>query len=231
MPSYGGYGCTERRDPLLRLLSLMMLALIFTIGAVAVSIASTYLITSNNIEVLINSPFCANLDPMRDEGAAIDNYTLATEPAIRRLSDNCYMQNSTGAECQSFIAPRIRFQTSHVGCPFQASICLPDIPAIQLDSGLQDVNTAFGLNLNNRDQLWFRKVTTCAILNDVGRTKIVPAKEYPEDLRNRLSASPSIAPNEGILQIRYGPTRRIPFNSTFDYSLLSSNVSRSYETE
>jgi hypothetical protein len=217
------------RRPLLRLLPHMILASIFTTGAVVVSILSTYIITSSNIEVLVNSPFCANLDPLIDDGAAFDNYTLAADPTIQTLGENCYTHNSTGAECQFFIAPKISFQITRVNCPFQASICLPNVPAIQFDSGLQDVNAAFGLNTNQQDRIWYRKATTCAILNDAGRTKIVPTKDYPEDMKSEF-VSPDLAPNEEILQIWYGPTARYPFNSTFDYSLLNANISASYGT-
>jgi hypothetical protein len=216
--------------PLMRLLPQMTLALIFTIGTVAVSIVSTYIIKSDNIEVLVNSPICANFDPLLDEGRAFDNYTLATDATIQRLGDVCYAENSTGAECQFFIAPRIPFQTTQVDCPFQSSICLPNVPAIQFDSGLQDVNKAFGLNTNARDRVWFRKSTTCAILNDVGRTKVVPVTDYPEAVRRQFVSSDQ-APNQEMLQILYGRADGNPFNSSFDYSLLEANVTAVYKTK
>jgi hypothetical protein len=216
--------------PLKRLLPQMILAAIFTIGTVAVSIVSTYIIKSDNIEVLVNSPFCASLDPLIDGAAAYDNYTLAADTTIERLGEVCYQQNSTGAECQFLIAPRIPFEIARVDCPFQSSICLPNYPAIHLDSGLQDVNKAFGLNTNMRDRVWYRKSTTCAILNDIGRTKITPVENYPEEIQREF-VSAEQAPNQEILQIWYGRGRGNPFNSTFDHSLLEANISSNYKTK
>lgn len=48
-------------------------------------------------------------------------------------------------------------------------------PTIALDSGFVDLNDAIGMNLEDKDQIHYRKRTTCAILPLEGYTKFANA--------------------------------------------------------
>lgn len=66
-----------------------------------------------------------------------------------------------------------------------------------MDSGLMDMNSFFGLNLPSKDQVLFRKKTSCAILPLENHTSTVAAKDFGPWPREAL-------PDEQVLIINYG---------------------------
>jgi hypothetical protein len=57
-----------------------------------------------------------------------------------------------------------------VPCPFDDKICAST--GVEFDSGLIDLNDAFGLNIVNSERIQFRRRTTCSILQQEGYTKV-----------------------------------------------------------
>ncbi|KAJ4298081.1 hypothetical protein N0V90_005980 [Kalmusia sp. IMI 367209] len=97
-------------------------------------------------------------------------------------------------------------------------------PAIAFDSGLVDLNDAFGLNAKDSDRVLFRRRTTCSILSLENRTEIVNASDVPFS----TFAGRDALPNEEVTQYHYGKfSDEAPNTPTFIHSFVTGNITRS----
>lgn len=211
----------------------ILLGASFSVASVAVGILSSYLVAGNNVQVLVNSPFCAplNIDPTNPDYTStvwglsmLESKTVALAKAYAR---DCYQTNGTlPGHCSIYIRPNITFTQERVDCPFPSSLCIDmQQPAISFDSGLVDLNDGFGLNLGSKDRVKFRKHTACAILDTAHHSTIINASDYDGLGREAV-------PGEEVIILHYGNmTYDTPWpNATFDHSLTMSNLMMSYQT-
>ena len=210
-----------------------LLALLFTVSTLLVSIASSFVVSNNTIEALVNSEFCGFLN-VQPNGSfatwnAIDRgYLTDIYPLTRRLVDDCYLSNeSIPALCNTLALPKILTTQERVICPFESTICVGDNdkPAISLDSGLLDLNQAFGLNLPKKDRVKLRKRTTCAVLPYENHTTVINVTDYPPFAGQPL-------PGEQVRLYQYatmiGQDTDKWANATFYQSLMKANVSEDF---
>jgi hypothetical protein len=97
---------------------------------------------------------------------------------------------------------------------------------IQFDSGLVDLNEGFGLNLEARERVKFRKRTTCSVLQTDAYTSYINATEEPNPARPP-------PPGEEMVVLHYGGSRNLTTgvasaNETYIHSLLKSNFTGYY---
>jgi hypothetical protein len=212
---------------LLRSLIQLLLATLCSVGFVATSIFSSFVVNTSDLEVLVNSPSCGLINTtlpvnmFRIQLAAVAS--LSTPYA-----QECY-HNSTilPARCKAFVRPSIPFTTEKVPCPFASEFCtgadVDSSSAVALDSGLVDLNDGFGLNLPEKDRVYYRRRTTCTVLPLSGHATVIDASELPWSVYNRLAL-----PGEQALVLHYGDRPNLGDwkNATFVYSLMSTNMSR-----
>lgn len=94
-------------------------------------------------------------------------------------SQRCY--NATNNEECSPFAATIQWTTDwEAPCPFNETMCLS--AAMQLDTELLNSNTILGVNSPVKDQIEFRKMTTCAPITHENYTRSVNVTgELPGD--------------------------------------------------
>jgi hypothetical protein len=218
----------------LRSLVPLLLGLIFWVGTVAVGVLSSYIVTGNNLQVLISSPSCGplNIDSTRDD---YSNNAMKLRPFEAKVAaigksyaEDCYQTHSPlPTRCSIFFQPYIPFKQERVACPFGSSTCVDvELPAVRFDSGLVDLNDGFGLNLASNDRVRFRRQATCAMLETTSRSSIVKATNYPDMIH-----TPFVG--EELLVMHYGDIAYEASwpNATFVHSLAVSNITTSYQQE
>ena len=84
----------------------------------------------------------------------------------RIYSRACYNTTSDTSSpmCEAFTKKAIPYDSHrNVSCPFDSQACIYKNENLQMDTGSIDTNTVLGMN-TNKDNVHFRKVTTCAPL-------------------------------------------------------------------
>lgn len=158
------------KKALLRSLIPIVMALFFAVAAVTSSIFSTYVVSSSNLRVLVNSPSCGRLNTKRIMSYSA-NKTLAFDhiPAVKTYAKDCYQQHgSLPSRCQNtFVKPNISLSISPADCPWDDIMCRPhnndSKPAITMDSGMVH-GSQFGFNHEPYNDISFSKKTTCNVL-------------------------------------------------------------------
>ncbi|KAF2109963.1 hypothetical protein BDV96DRAFT_604439 [Lophiotrema nucula] len=200
-----------------------LIALFFTIATLAASISSSFVVDTTNLEVLVDSPFCAPVSPPRGSPfSTVLTYMTAVTDVAQPYVNECYDNNGTSfpALCSAFTRPDIPLVNEAVACPFNASMCVGggSTPAAQIDSGLVDFNSGFGLNLPKDQRIKLRRKTACGILPLDGHTKVYSAEDDVFKIRPPL-------PGEQMIEFNYGNETD---GSQFIFSLSESNVTRTY---
>jgi hypothetical protein len=213
--------------PFLRSLPQILLGSLFAIATIAVSLASSYIVDTTNILVLVESPLCGPTQVLLErfwaaDEPAVSEYFQSLQTLAPSYADNCYKDfNGTTVpeRCGSFTRPNIPFKKERVQCPFEQSLCANiDLPAMHFDSGLVDLNDAFGLNLLRRDRLKYRRKTTCAIINMDGRISTAEDQSQLKYL------------NDTRMEVSLGKTMGNLGDGTYYYSSVEANTSTSIET-
>jgi len=165
----------------------LLLGLFYAIATIAISLSTSYIISTSNIQVLVDSPNCG--PPILDYKNAEFNesdalYLISARGAGKSYADNCYRNFSGSAipnACAAYIRPNIGFKQTRVECPFQSLCAKINLPGLLMDSGLMDLNDAYGLNLPKSERLKYRRKTVCSVLDLSGRTKVEnrTLKTYP----------------------------------------------------
>ncbi|KAF2004403.1 hypothetical protein P154DRAFT_560573 [Amniculicola lignicola CBS 123094] len=206
---------------LLRLFPYASLALLTMIASLSASILSSYVVDANDIQVLVKSPSCGPLDVLSTSGfETVLNYSTSVIPVAKTAGFGCYLQNSTGPECHKFIRPKVDFQPKETGCPFEQSICKKNTAAMILDSGLLNINDVFGLNLDQSDQIWYRRASTCTPLEIKDRLTTEDISTQP------LNRKPF--PGEEALVLHFGTNLSGAPNDTFATTTVKSLITSQY---
>lgn len=204
---------------LARSLLLAVFALLFVAASLAGSIFSSYVASSFMIEVLVDSPFCGSHDGSDLGERSYHNSILS---AAENFAPDCQGSGNLPSRCDSiFVRPNIPFSSEEVTCPFDQSMCVSR--AIAFDSGLVDLNDAFGVNARDKDRVLFRKRSTCSVLSLEGRTEVVNASDIP--FSTAFGRDP--LPNEEVLLFYYGQFTDDPDAPTFLYSFITGNITHS----
>ncbi|KAK5174886.1 uncharacterized protein LTR77_000022 [Saxophila tyrrhenica] len=119
----------------------------------------------------ISSNTCGYYMPPND-GSSINDYnakTLNDSITAAQYVSDCYVEMPDRHLCDGFAVPKLhRFAGTETSCPFATNVCLPGVQGYQIDSGYLDSLHELGINFPPKDRLKYRKVTTCAMLNDGG---------------------------------------------------------------
>jgi hypothetical protein len=203
------------------------LATTCTVGFIAASICSSFVVNNTDLEVLVQSPFCGHvnyslpLDAYRAQIAAIRSVSMP-------YAQECYRnQTILPARCKAYTHPSISLTSQEVPCPFNSSFCVVESgpqQAFAVDSGLVYLNRGFGLNLPRGDRVSYRRRTTCAVLLLAGYTIVLNSTEFPESLREN-----ALFPGEQLMLFHYGerPDLGAWKNVTMLSNLLLANLSKS----
>ncbi|KAF2682356.1 hypothetical protein K458DRAFT_57598 [Lentithecium fluviatile CBS 122367] len=161
----------KTRRPLLRTSFLVALATLFTVVTITASIFSSLVVDSSDIVVLVRSPSCSWVAP---KVMASGEYAGSVFGSASDLCRQCYKEidGPLPKACKSLFRPSLAYEVQKTSCPFNEGMCEQGA-VISMDSGLLDLNEAFGLNLPDKDRVRFRRKATCAPLTQDGHTKIV----------------------------------------------------------
>jgi hypothetical protein len=122
-------------------------------------------------DVLIRSGRCGNwaFNTKTIEGSRAWQLKIVNDTvAGRAYARNCYGSNITISKCSFFPVQAIPYNQSSVSCPFQTDasgqgLCIyGNNNAFQLDTGLLDTNTVFGINAPKQNRLQIRRRATCS---------------------------------------------------------------------
>lgn len=196
-------------------------AILFAVASLAAGTFSAYVAVSSNVEVLVSSPHCGTLNYTYPKW---DAYNSAVEATASSYAPACFKNGPLPSQCNVYSKPNIAFTTKEVDCPFQKSMCAAS--AIELDSGFVNVRDAFGLNIGNKDNLSYRKKSTCTMLPLEGRTAIVNASEVRQQIGGRTVPMPGEMFNAYAYgaRVAYDEDRETS-NWTWAVSLIGSNYS------
>jgi len=176
---------------------LILFALFFITGSLAASILSSYIVSTTDLLVLVNSPSCSNYDFKNASWSIWE--TLG--PVVKSYAMDCYQPRLfLPKQCHgTYTRPNISMAMSSADCPWSPSMCSnSSISAITLDSGYLDIDTHLGFNVQAKDTVKFRKKTTCSILPLEGHYIIVNSTYYDAN-----SPTPH-KPGDLSVGLRYG---------------------------
>ena len=199
----------------------MLLAILFSIATVATSILSSYIVTTANLEVLVESPSCGFVNISRlDQAHGGDNaYWSKVKSTAFQYSLDCYQEGKPEpAKCNVFTKPKVPQMVTHEAvCPFSPLMCVEgNTSAVDVDSGLLDLNTHFGLNLPPRDRVKFRRKVSCAVL---------PVEGY---YRNVSAGKSHGIPGERYFYLDYGTEHGGESKDIIAFSSLGTQLLSSY---
>lgn len=207
----------KRADrPFLRSISLVLVAFVFKTATIAASIFSSLIVDSGSITVLVESSLCGGVS---SEGYARKTYTVALNQAVPVYARDCYKNGSLPLTCGVFMRPNVPVTIEDAPCPFNASMC--ESSAFSMDSGLVDIGGAFGLNLEAKDRINYRRKATCTVLPIEGHMEIKNSTELPAE----YFSGRGLINDEQLVVLDYGPTNDPSQVGSIIASLLASNLS------
>ncbi|KAF2736964.1 hypothetical protein EJ04DRAFT_562032 [Polyplosphaeria fusca] len=223
------------QQPLSRSMLPLLAGIFFAFAALAGGIFSSYVVDTTNLAILVDSPLCAmiNLTALNNGGNGIDTLSSNLQGIIDTYSRNCYINTTySPAQCRNvFIKPKIPFAVDAAPCPWNSSMCSTDaLPAMSMDSGLLDVNKYFGLNVEGKDGVKFRRKTTCNVLPIQGHMFVRNFTYW------HMWLARAVLPEEQGIALQYGRYRvgnisEQPLDDTFYHSLSLSNLTDGYTTD
>lgn len=216
-------GKKERRA-LQHSLGQALVAVIFTAAFLAASVFSSSAISGTDIEILVQSPYCGLISP-KSETSEADAYSSKVASFSTRYAEDCYIDDDKApSRCNIFVQPRLPMKVMNESCPFGESVCASQ--AVSIDSGLMDLNDAFGLNLKENDRMKLRTKLSCSVLSLENRTSLINASDVPTNVLGRAPL-----PEEEMLVYHLGtnPILKEVANASFIYSLTQANVTRIYD--
>lgn len=193
----------------------MLLAMLFTVATIATSIFSSFIVSSGTIEVLVDSPFCGRLNTNPKAGRP---YAVTTDDSAAAYAAACYKNDSLPSTCDVFTRPNIPLTLKDVPCPFKNRTWCATEEAANVDSGLLDVGSILGLNIEPKDRVQFRQSTTCTVLPIDGHWGLYDAQRYPS-LRYL-----GRVPNEQLAIVSYGITFEEASWATYTVSMTLYNL-------
>ncbi|KAJ4360713.1 uncharacterized protein N0V89_001280 [Didymosphaeria variabile] len=172
---------------LLRCLLPALFSLLFAASTLTASVFSSAIVSSSDIQVLVDSPFCGFRNATRylnEHGSFENDYVSTYESIGETYALDCYIKSDTSrSRCNNiFVKPRIPVTIEEAECPFSAKICATkNFSAIVMDSGLLDMNEHFGFNLGVNDGVKFRRRTTCSVLPPDGYLTIINSSDLSRE--------------------------------------------------
>lgn len=158
----------KAKRPFLRSLVLLIVAILFTVATGAASVFSSLVVDTTSLEVLVKSRNCGWAYPVRMFEKSMIRPTKETSDPYANL---CYTDGANKSAtnlpsiCNSLVKRELPFETTRVPCPFNdPSACEPNLDSVRFDTGLMDVGTSFGLNLQKSDGVKFRRTMTCSLM-------------------------------------------------------------------
>jgi hypothetical protein len=150
--------------------------LLFSIALLVAAIMSSFVVDTNNLEVLAQSPNCGFWHTIKRTETTSE---LGSEAGIAQnarwsqmlsssstYSRACYGNNqqTLSSQCNVYSSGTIGWSSDYnAPCPFLADACLQgNNSALKLDTGIIDM-AAFGINAASQDRIGMRKVSTCAV--------------------------------------------------------------------
>jgi hypothetical protein len=208
-------------NALRRSLALVIWALLhFTLFALA-GILSTLLIHAGDA-VLSRSPFCGKFNntyltslgnhsstgmPGHLQNEYYVQYQIRYEQS-QQYAESCYMKSETLASCDLLSSPLLSWNTTtHNSCAFGSPVCLTATPSVTFDTGFLSSHEDLGLNAPEQDRIWYRKCTTCTVLNDA---------KFISNWKNISATADS--PAKRVVDAYYGPNPLADRNATYSYS-------------
>jgi hypothetical protein len=205
---------------------LALVSVVLTAATVAVGVFVSYVVSNTDIEVLVDSLLCCPFDLDLYNNQTVGGFDLAQYDAelrtlSRDYSQNCYQNMGIlPTQCSTYVRPSVNFTRTHEACPFSNICGNVAQPGVVIDSGLVDVNQAFGLDLQPRDNVKLRRKNTCAFLETGGRYSVdMWTYESPRSQKRW----------EEIFKLYYGKHMDWPSNHTFIASLMTANYSYEYD--
>lgn len=181
--------------------------------------------------VVSRSPQCGiwNTTYLEDAGIDYNDYRNEEEFGLwiqyyAKLAENvqlsleyaqeCYISPARtdymSSTCNTLKIPHLPFQRHRTACPFDTRICHHQADAMVLDTGYIDTHDHLGINAKPDDRLQYRRVTTCAVLNDTAYVTNWNGDVVSSDL--------SLKPPPETAYANYGPDLYKHTNWTYAYS-------------
>lgn len=169
--------------------------------------------------MLSRSPYCGFYD--MDYVASFPDSRTVGMPDQATVEWRAYMQTRLSrtqhyyefcgalpSGCRDLPYQHIPWSTSREpDCPFDSSLCHPDVQAMKFDTGLLSSHEHFGINSQSSDRIYFRKVMTCTPLNITG---------YTTDWQDLPATDAS--PARRVVRVYLGPNPLADENATYVYS-------------
>lgn len=207
--------------PLRRSIALAGWALLHFLLFTFAGIFSTPMVKAGNT-ALSRSPFCgrfnttywASLGSSTSTGMPdhLDNEFYAHDQTRYQQSQeyagSCYQDLEMLTDCNVLARPRLTWSvTTDRSCPFDPLVCRTAVPCVTYDTGLLSSHDDLGLNAAVQDRIWYRKRTSCAVLNDA---------RFVSDWKNIPATADS--PAKRVVDAYYGPNPLADRNATFSFS-------------
>jgi hypothetical protein len=124
---------------------------------------TSYITKAAGNSTIIIGPACGGFD-YNTSDSVINSKDLQDTYEAATYVRQCYQGSPSGLLCGTYARPSIPFTTNqNASCPFAAELCAYNgQSAFQMDTGLLDSQTDFGINAPPKDRIKFRRVTTCA---------------------------------------------------------------------
>ena len=199
-------------------------ALLCSAGFLTASIFVSQIVSTSNLQVLVNSDSCGWLSWRNETTDLHREYQKSVFTNALAYLDTCYNKSNHLSQCNIFPKQAVPIPSkTYTDCPFR-SMCT-NHSALTLDTGLLDSNDVFGINTESSLRVKMQRVITCTPINanKYFTTRPIPPN-YPiqSDSREAL-------PGEQLLECFIGPmiAGDRPFNSTVwqsNYSVMFSNI-------
>lgn len=222
----------KSQQALVRSVLPIALASLFAIGAVSSGIFSTYAVSTSNIEVLVDSPFCGNVNMSQifDPTTGASTHRAKLIPVTKAYARECYQDRKfLPSRCHNtFARPNISIHLESAECPWAPSMCLPQpSPAISMDSGVLD-QSHFGFNVQPHQGISIRKKTVCNVLPLEGYVSVSNATLFATGIPRKLLADEKVIG----LHYFYNPNQTLEWNSmTFSASSATVNITYRFSSE
>ncbi|KAF1964651.1 hypothetical protein BU23DRAFT_630648 [Bimuria novae-zelandiae CBS 107.79] len=153
----------------------ILVPLLFLLLLTATGVLSSDIMETSQVDVLLRGDECGIWEVPNAETVKASDNTFMIENAKyigsitefgRIYARACYntTSQSNSPMCEAFTREAISYSSQlNASCPFDPETCIYRTGNLQMDTGNIDTNTALGIN-TRKDNVHFRKVTTCAPL-------------------------------------------------------------------
>lgn len=197
-----------------KILGLVVVASLYSVAFQAANLTSSFIWSSTGDEVQIRSPNCgysilantSNPQLQNDYKLQVLNQTITAETYVKQ----CYTTAPDPLQCGYYPQTQIKWNGRTTSCPFKSDdLCVTENSSpYEMDSGLLDSDTDFGINAAPANRIRIRKVTTCSPLHATRFVDTVNASVTDE--------ANDWLPGTQLIRIYLG--RTLDFDWTFEYN-------------